>query len=343
MKEIKPTLPPAPTTGRQRTSELDGTPDLSPDEPMFMPEEHAVAVSRNEDNPIMAASRMLQAMEKGHVNVAAGYLDSLAEGLERYQAGVSDGFKQLQARLDMAERAHAKFMDDVASALQLCEVPEEQAETPDWVLRELRNYVQMNKPKQEAYAGFSREDLVGFVESMAKEHNVTEITESLKRTPLRAIRTLVDTIAKRKSPTALRHDLHNTTLQIEYLTAALRHIGRGVGACEWALAADDRGAVNDIVKGFDALVGEKQELEAKNTVAEQETRSLLNDCRALVQEFNGGLVDHPLAALRDMLETLTKNQKPDGMDNNVQTVITANARLNATLQAIEAVIQTSKV
>lgn len=332
-----------PTAGRIRTSELDAAPrpgECSPDEPLFMPEEHAVAVMRNEDNPVSAVVRMLQAMENGEVGtVAEGHWYALANGLEKYQAERADAFKQLQTRLDLAERAHAKFIDDVASAIDLCEVPKDDSETPEWVLRELRKFVD-EKPGNDYVACRLVFDLL---DDISKTHNSDVLQKHKPNKPLSAINLLVDDIAKRKSPTALRHDLHNTTLQIEYLTAALRHIGRGVGACEWALAADDRAAVNDIVKGFDTLVGQKQEAEAQQAVAEQETKALLNDCRALVQEFDAGLVDHPLPALRELLETLTKNQKPENMDANVQTVITANARLNATLQAIEAVINTAKV
>lgn len=374
--------------GRRRTSALDSKRDYgdAPTDPLFMPEEHAVAVMRNEDNPIMSAVRMLQAMENGEVgNVAEGHWYALANGLERYQAGVADGFKQLQARLDMAERAHAKFVDEVAAV-----VGAGAGHTGDYaehVLKELRKFAD-DKPGTDYVAARVIFDLL---DELSLQHNSEALKNAKPRFVKDAIRALVDDIAKRKSPTALRHDLHNTTLQIEYLTASLRHIGRGVGACEWALAADDRAAVNDIVKGFDKLVGEKQEAEAKQTVAEQEAKSLLNDLRALAKQHMGDqyrdtegpenplkeiaallneaiagkergraellslvetygsasvdidLVDDPFFALRDILESLYKNQKPEGMDTNVQTVITANARLYATLQAIEAVIQTSKV
>lgn len=354
MKEIKPTLPPAPTTGRVRASALDAKRDYgdAPTDPLFMPEEHAVAVMRNEDNPITSAVRMLQAMENGEVGtVAEGHWYALANGLEKYQAEKADAFKQLQARLDIAERAHAKFIDDVARWVGVEPMPD--SDFSEYVLDKLRELSE-SKAKPEAYAGFSREDIVGFVESMAKEFNVTEITSSLKQTPLRAIRTLVETVAKRKSPTALRNELTIQTQQIECLTAALRHIGRAVGAGEWALGADERATVAHIVKCFDKLVGEKQEAEHQFIQMESTLRNAqseitaakergIDELRELVSEFNGGLVDNPMEALRDMLETLTKNQKPDGMDANVQTVITANARLYATLQAIEAVIQTSKV
>lgn len=85
-----------------------------------------------------------------------------------------------------------------------------------------------------------------------------------------------------------------------------------------------------------ATLRQEQEQEKGQQVGEQQIP--VSALRKLVQEFNGGLVDYPLDALRDMLQTLQANQQPEGWQHNVDVLVKSNKRYEAMLATIQNVI-----
>lgn len=289
--------PVAAAIARGPHSRLDGR-SVQPVDVSPMPENANGHQPANTNHPVDVACNVL--MDAGN--------DTAAANLREYHRGQCTAVDKAMQRADLAERAHAAFMESVALALDLA--PESNGEE---VLEALRARILNPEPLTADLANVT-------------EAQVEAIKQAGPQGPLTIHRDEAQPHLQAVCRVLAKHFADDPAVTFENAAGLVQH-----------LIDDLNHSANQFHNERDRadklLATLKQEQEKQQQVGEKQISP--DTLRALVSQFGGGLPSDPIAALREMLINLSENQQPEGWKQHVEVLVQSNKRYESVLATIQ--------